>query len=141
MTTKNTTIKISNDISIFGITSNNTIARFLWQLNSSLNIRLTKKNDFSILNERTKSEEYFSIFEYNNSGIIYKLIPNSGDKSLLIKIQKGINFYFIINGITELSEIENIKKTIKSIENVIFITHIDITTLKSLNNLITALRQ
>ncbi len=158
------TLEISYDYDflLIGISSHEKDYRICWALNKKLGIDLVKQDSLEIKGKKQTTPSYFSFFifdkeedflEYSvianfseNKALVTKenTLFNEDDKSkkdqseneLLIPEQKQMNYFFMVRGEVDDDEAEELVKNIKEIDVVQTAVRIDVTQLKSKQNLI-----
>lgn len=153
------TLKIEDDFDfvLIGISSHEKEYRVCWALNNSLELALNKSESLEVKGKKQETSAFFSLFQHideDNFREYYVLTNRSENKSaenqtadlfgnagtneneLLIPELKQINYFLVIKGELEEEEIQKIVEQIKKIEWIQAAVNIDVSTLKSKQNLI-----
>ena len=154
-------IEYDYDFVLIGISSHEKDYRICWALNNLLGLSLTKNESLEIRSKKQDTPSFFSLFSYENSEefIEYTVISNlsenklslskehslfdksakgsqSTENGILIAEHKQMNYFFVIRGELENSEVDEIIRKIKEIDIVLTAVNIDVKELKSKKNLI-----
>ena len=146
---------------LIGISSHEKDYSLCWAINKKLNIELIKKDSLEIKGRKQTTSAYFSFFEYINEEVFieYFVIANVSENKLpvsvdntlftkeaqsksktsnelLIPEQKQMNYFVIIKGELAAGETDELIKQIKQIDAVQTAIKIDVTQLRSKQNLI-----
>ncbi len=147
------------DFVLIGISSHEKDYRFCWALNKKLNIELTKRESLEIKGKKQNTPSFFSFFLHENPDefLEYAVIANlsegksqestihtlfgnlkdgESDSELLIPEQKQMDYFFLIRAEIEDTEIQDLIKKIREMDNVQTTVRIDPKQLKSKQNLI-----
>jgi hypothetical protein len=157
------TLKIEYDFDfvLIGISSQEKDYRICWALNKALELDLTKRESLEIKSKKQDTPSFFSLFNYENKDdfmdyfVIANLSENklfaskddtlfgkgvkesqSTENGILIPEQKHVNYFFIIRGEIGKKEIKEMIQKIKKLDLVLNAAVIDVSALKSKNNLI-----
>jgi len=158
------TLEISYDYDflLIGISSHEKDYRICWALNKKLGIDLVKQDSLEIKGKKQTTPSYFSffIFDKEEDFLEYSVIANfsenkalvtkentlfneddtskkdQSENELLIPEQKQMNYFFMVRGEVDDDEAEELVKSIKEIDVVQTAIRIDVTQLKSKQNLI-----
>lgn len=107
------------DFELIGICSSHSDYRLSWSINNALKIKLTKEEDYSIV-EKKEGEHLHSYYEYydDDEHIEYYLIKNvSHNYQRLIPEKDQIDFFLIIKNNFAL-EINDVLERLKALENI-----------------------
>ena len=157
------TLKIEYDyeFELIGISSQEKDYRICWALNNILGLDLAKCEPLEIKSKKQATPSFFSLFSFENTDefMAYFVIsnysenklfaskgdtlfaeneqePEAGEIGILIPEQRQMNYFFLIRG--EINK-KALKETIRKIKGLDFIftaVWIDVSELKSKNNLI-----
>ncbi len=129
-------IPIEIDFFIIGIVCNDTDYRLSWQLNSILDIKLTKLQDIS--SKQKQGQALFSHFSYDDDELFlkYDLIKNKNLSALFAPEQKNFDFFLKISGELTDSEIEIMVAAIRSVPEVSIAKNVSLSEIKSINSFI-----
>lgn len=113
--------------------------KIAWQLNQSLNVHLVKNNDIEL--EFIDNNIFISNYSYETGNSIFRLIKNKNiieDNSLvyLLPEMKEFDYLIMIEGEGDTFNVNKILKSIKSIRDFQYVTLVDVSKLKSKENLI-----
>jgi hypothetical protein len=130
-------IEYDYDFVLIGISSHEKDYRMCWALNTELGLDLIKVEPLEIKDKKQDKPSYFSLFEYivPDEFMEYFIIANRSEKGLLIPEQKHMDYFFIVRGEIEEDKVMEVVKKIKDITIVQTAVKIDISTLKSKQNL------
>lgn len=149
-------IEYDYDFVLIGISSHEKDYRLCWMLNKQLGLELFKTDSLEIKGKKQETPSFFSLFTYENEELFreYTVIANlsesksviKGDSlfdavnpaenELLIPEHKQMDYFFVIKGEIENEETDEIIRKIKEIESVQTAVRIDVTQLKSKQNII-----
>ncbi len=156
-------ISYDYDFLLIGISSHEKDYRICWALNKKFGIDLIKKDSLEIKGKKHATPSYFSFFVFDKKEdfLEYSVIANfsenkellaKGDtlfnkedklkknnqtaNELLVPEQKQMNYFFILRGEVGDEQADEILKMIKEMEVVQTAMRIDVTQLKSKQNLI-----
>ena len=148
---------------LIGISSHEKDYRICWALNKKLGIDLVKQNSLEIKGKKQTTPSYFSffLFEKEEDFLEYSVIANfsenkalasnnntlfakedkttdhhHSENELLLPEQKQMNYFLIIRGEVDDGEADELVRKIKELEMVQTAIRIDVTRLKSKQNLI-----
>ena len=148
---------------LIGISSHEKDYRICWALNKKLGIDLVKQNSLEIKGKKQTTPSYFSffLFEKEEDFLEYSVIANfsenkalasnnntlfakedkttdhhHSENELLLPEQKQMNYFLIIRGEVDDGEADELVRKIKELEMVQTAIRIDVTQLKSKQNLI-----
>ena len=131
-------IEYDYDFVLIGISSHEKDYRICWALNNKLELDLVKAEPLEIKDKKQNEPSNFSLFECIRADefIEYFVIANRSEKGMLIPEQKQMDYFFVIRGEIEEDDVKDIVKKIKEINLVQTAFRIDVSTLKSKQNLI-----
>ena len=156
-------LKVADDYDfvLIGISSHEKEYRICWALNNKFNFELTKIDSLEIKGKKQETPSFFSLFKYEDEEafIEYFVIANlseskttgvnnntlfkgntkefqSSENEFLIPEYKNMNYFFVIKGEIGTEEIEETIKKIKEIDLVLTAVNMDVTQLRSKQNLI-----
>jgi len=130
---------IDYEFILIGICTQMDDFKLCWNLNKQLEIDLIRDiNDITSLHQKKKVDIFFSLFNHvdTENDLHYCIISNKSLSLNLIPEQKQTDYFLKISGEIEVLEPSEIVKKIKRIENVIAAFSIDISSLKSKDNII-----
>lgn len=136
-----TVIKLTNDddyeFILVGIVCQHQDYRLCHELNKSLEIVMTKKDDYSVFNNKRMEDHLFSFYEYiNEEGDRYNLISNRCLKGVLIPEQKVMDYLLLIKpDRTRIDETDLMTK-LKKAKVVLGVYRLEVSKLKSKDNLL-----
>ncbi len=136
-----TVLKLSNDDNfdflLFGIVCQKKDYMLCRELNLTLGLSLVRKDDYSVFNNKRMEDHLFSFFEFvSDDEDRYNLISNRSSKGLLLPEQSQIDFLFMIRPEkTRVDDSEMIGE-LKLIPVVLGAFKLDVSKLKSKENLI-----
>ena len=130
--------EIEADFHLLGIVANTADYNMAWHINELLHIHLKRVDDHKV---QFKSDKFLSTskFIYETEYCSYTLIQNrvldgEGFNFVLREI-KNIDYLLIIHDETDNLKILNVKSTLSKIKNVILVQNLDVSKIKSLDNL------
>ena len=129
------------DFELIGIVSNLKEYKIAWHLNNILSISLSKQADL-LIEFINNSRIQLSIFIHETQNGFIRLIRNKGWKNekdqigYLIPELKRYDYLLLLQRVEELVTIEQAITTLNTIPQILFVSSIEITTLKSKENLI-----
>ncbi len=131
-------IEYDYDFVLIGISSHEKDYRICWALNNKLELNLVKTEPYEIKEKKHEETSHFSFFvcEQPDEFREYLVIANRSEKGMLIPEQKQVDYFFVIKGEIEQAEIAEIIKKMKDVNLILTAFQIDISTLKSKQNLI-----
>ena len=131
-------IEYDYDFVLIGISSHEKDYRICWALNNKLGLDLVKTEPLEIKDKKQEEHSHFSLFSFERPDefMEYFIIANRSEKGLLIPEQKQVDYFFIIRGEMEDEAAIEVVKQIKEINLVQTAFRIDVTSLKSKQNLI-----
>lgn len=135
---------------LIGISSHEKDYRLCWAINKKLDIELAKQDSFEIKGKKQTTPSFFSFFLFENPDAFreYVVVANlseSKDASsdslfkeneYLIPEQKMMDYFLIVRGELEEDESEDILNKLREINVIQTAVRIDVTSLKSKQNLI-----
>ncbi len=149
------------DFVLIGISSHEKEYRICWALNNKFNFELKKIDSLEIKGKKQETAFFFPLFKYENQEefIEYFVLANlsesksveaknntlfkgnanemqSSENEFLIPEYKNMNYFFIIKGEVNADEVEETIRKIKEIDIVQTAVNIDVSQLKSKQNLI-----
>ncbi len=136
-----TVIKLTNegdyDFILIGIVCQHRDYRLCHELNRSVDLVMTKKDDYSVFSNKRMEDQAFSFYEFiNEEGDRYNLISNKCSKGILLPEQKLLDYLFMVRpDKTRIDENELIAK-IKTTNVILGVYRLDILKLKSKDNLL-----
>jgi len=155
------TLEPDFDFVLIGISSHAKDYRVCWALNNTLNIELKKIESLEIKgNKKRSTPSFFSAFEFEDADnfIEYFVLANlsegktytakinslfdeedakeSRENEFLIPEYKHMNYFFILKGEVSDNRVDDLLAQIKELDVVLTAIIIDVTSLKSKQNLI-----
>ena len=120
------------DFALLAINSHIKGYKLCWNINSSMQLNLEKKNDHNI-----KKDLLFSRYTYiSDEGIEYDLLTNRSKKGYLVPNQKSINYFLVVkNDYWEQEKLDFMSK-LRNIPDVLLAFEIDIANLKYIDRFI-----
>ncbi|MBI9036973.1 MAG: IPExxxVDY family protein [Bacteroidales bacterium] len=127
--------------SMIGVSCHLKDYRLTYYLNKTLGIDLKKSKEFSITKEKEKKNIHFSFFIFNDKKkeISYYLISNHNPESKLIPSQKQIDYLLITKDLINQENVMEIINKIKTISYVLTAYKIELSKIRSINNLLSDL--
>ncbi len=124
------------DFSLIGISCHAKDYRLCYELNKILEIDLVRGEDLDIDSKNSKAN--YALYDYvdEENFIDYYLISNRSNKGFLIPEHKSTDFFLLLKGASNDDIIETIINKIGEIQLVLTSFQIDVTKLKSKQNLI-----
>ncbi len=156
-------LKVEDDFDfvLIGISSHEKEYRICWALNNKFNFELKKIDSLEIKSKKQGTSSFFSLFKCDDQEefIEYFVLANlsesksveakkytlfrenakespSGENEFLIPEYKQMNYFFVIKGEVNASEVKETIRKIKEIDMVLTAVNIDVAQLKSKQNLI-----
>lgn len=154
-------IQYDYDFVLIGISSHEKDYRICWALNNKFGIELIKVNSLEIKGKKQETPSFFSLFTFDhpdsfteytvvanlseskagmvNENTLFgsKTKPHSySENEFLIPEHKQMNYFFVIKGDLDDTAIQRTVKQIKEIDMVLTAISIDVSQLKSKQNLI-----
>ena len=134
-------LKISDedkfDFTLIGIICHHRDYRLCMALNRSLDINLSKKDEYTVFNNKRMEDHFFSFYEYiNDDGDQYNLISNKSLKRFLLPEQKQIDYLFLIRFMRGPVDSTEFIIRLKEIQIILGVYLLETVTLKSRENLI-----
>ena len=131
-------IEYDYDFVLIGISSHEKDYRICWAINNKLQLDLIKTEPLEIKDKKQDELSHFSLFSFERPDefMEYFIIANRSEKGLLIPEQKQMDYFFIIRGEIENDAVMEIIRQIKEINLVQTAFRIDVSSLKSKQNLI-----
>ncbi len=154
-------IQYDYDFVLIGISSHEKDYRLCWALNNKFGIELIKVDSLEIKGKKQETPSFFSLFTYDHpDGFFeYTVVANLSESKtgvgkettlfgsnakpqayaeneFLIPEQKQMNYFLIIKGEVNESEVQTMVKKIREIDLVLTAIQMDATQLKSKHNLI-----
>jgi len=140
MKTKKQTLdtKLSLQIKLLGICSQEFDYKICYLINKTLNLDLRRIEDIEIFYQKHNIKGSYANFFYEDeeSFLDYMLIVNHHPAGDLIPEASKYDYLIRLSGEVDHVDMEDLIKSLRSIDQVIFVTEIQVNTLKSKNNLI-----
>jgi len=124
------------DFDLIGISCHQKDYRLSFEINKGLELDLQKDNDLIINTKNGQTAFSLSLYIDEENHREYYLIANSGTGGKLVPEQNLSDFFLMIRGVISDEDIERCIEDIKRIEIVLAAYEIEISTLKSKENLI-----
>jgi hypothetical protein len=120
------------DFAVLAINSHIKAYKLCWNINSSIQLNLEKKNDHNI-----KDDLWFSRYTYiSDDGIEYDLLANRSKKGYLVPNQKNINYFLVVkNDYWEQDKPEFMSK-LRNIPDILLAFELDAANLKYIDRFI-----
>jgi len=120
------------DFAVLAINSHIKAYKLCWNINSSIQLNLEKKNDHNI-----KDDLWFSRYTYiSDDGIEYDLLANRSKKGYLVPNQKNINYFLVVkNDYWEQDKLEFMSK-LRNIPDILLAFELDAANLKYIDRFI-----
>jgi len=120
------------DFTVLAINSHIKAYKLCWNINSSMQLNLEKKNDHNI-----KEDLWFSRYAYiSDDGIEYNILENRSKKGYLVPSQKSINYFLIVkNDYWDQDKVGFMSK-LRNIADVLLVFEIDTAKLKYIDRFI-----
>lgn len=116
---KTVNIESDNHLYLFGIKADINVTNFLSLLNTVLKVSFYK-----LVNKDEILKNYL-VFKADIGNSNYKIIAKTNSNEIFFSKYKELDYFFIGN-FTDNQEKDNIYKTLKSVEDIIFISEINI---------------
>ncbi len=138
MAIKKLSIDDDYDFSLIGISSHSKDYRLCWSVNNVLGTSFVKKDDLKV--ELLKSHEIslFSFYEHEdeeNFNIQY-IISNTGTSGNLLPEYRNLDYFWMIKGNFTKQNMHDLLDKLAKVESIIACLEIDVSGLKSKQNLI-----
>lgn len=124
------------DFSLIGISSHTKDYRLCWELNKLFNIDLTRSEDLEITKNKNTSRYSFYMFNDIDNHTDLFLVSNAGDSGFLIPEYKKVDFFYMLKGNIVDYRVDDIISKINQLPLVLTSFAIDVTQLKSKQNLL-----
>jgi len=124
---------LSNDriFKLIGIASHLSDYKLSWLFNEQLNFKFQQSEDILIEVPKSQSSFKFSTYKYEDeTDLLYTLITNRSEMSVLIKSLKNIDYFLKIEGEISKTQLSVLIGRIKKIQNILTIFEIDQSTIK-----------
>jgi len=135
---KKLSIEDDYDFSLVGISSHSKDYRLCWSLNTALGTNFTKLDDLRV--ELIKSHEvsFFSFYEFEDEEnfATHYILANNGSSGFLLPEHKNLDYFWMIKGSITSKNKNDLLKKLSSIDSIITCVEIDVSNLKSKQNLI-----
>jgi len=127
------------DFELIGLISPYKEYKIAWLINHCLKVHLVKMEDIEL--EFIDNNIFISNFSYETGNSIFRLIKNKniiGEDSLvyLLPEMKEFDYLIMLEGQGDSFLVHDIVENLKSVEEIQYITQVDISKLKSKENLI-----
>ena len=126
------------DFELIGLISPLKEYKMAWLLNQNLKIHLVKMEDIEL--EFIDNNIFISNFSFETGNSVFRLIKNKnlvGDSLVyLLPEMKEFDYLIMLEGQGDSFLAEEIINTLKTLSDIQYITHVDVTKLKSKENLI-----
>jgi hypothetical protein len=125
------------DFDLIGICSSNSDYRLCWGVNSALDLKLERADDYA-LRSKKEGEYFFSFYEFINDDTgeeIYLIKNQSYNFKKLIPEQDKIDYFLIIKN-NYSYEVDGLITELKQIESILTAFSFNVEELKSKSNLI-----
>lgn len=154
-------IEYDYDFVLIGISSHEKDYRLCWALNNVLELELTKAESLEIKAKKQNNPSFFSLFQYENTDEFreYFILANTSenrqladkehtlfntstqetvttDSGILIPEHRQIDYFLIIRGEMDDDTIDQLVSRLKAIDLVLTAVRIDVSNLKSKQNLL-----
>jgi hypothetical protein len=125
-------VEYDYDFCLIGIVCHEKDYRLCWNLNTILQLNLSKKDDHII------PDSNHSLFYYNQEQLFreYYLVSNRGNTGMLIEEHRQVDYFFIARGDIGAEEQKYFLEEMKKVEMVSAAYPLDANSLKSKHNLI-----
>lgn len=125
------------DFFLFGIACQLKDYRICREINLKLELKMTRRDDFDIFNNKRMEEQGFAFFQFDSEEEDqFCLVSNRSPKGLLIPEQKQIDYFLMIRpGRMKVDEVQ-ILTDLKEIPIVLAVYKLDVFKLKSKANLV-----
>ena len=120
------------DFAVLAINSHIKAYKLCWNINSSMQLNLEKKNDHNI-----KGDLWFSRYNYiSDEGIEYDFLVNRSKKGYLIPNQKNINYFLLVKNDYWDQEKLGFMSKLRNIPDVLLAFELDPANLKHIDRFI-----
>lgn len=126
------------DFALIEITAHIKDFKLCWKINNSLDFKFERIKDIELFDKKLNQNFFFSCYEYiiEEDHSTFYFISNKDRNGFLIKELPHIDFFIMIKGYCSTLMIDNIKKSIKNLSEVLHIKEIDPNELNSAENFI-----
>ena len=123
---------------LLGISCHEKDYRLCWAINNKVGLDLKKTEDLEIKEKSKKEASLYSLYRYEekNKYRDFYIIANKISDRFLIKEQKSADYFILIKGSIEKSEIETLIKSLREINMILAVFEINPNLLKSKQNLL-----
>ena len=116
---------------IIGIASHLSDYKLSWLFNEQLNFKFQQSDDINIDNPKSANPDKYSTYKFEDeSDLLYTLISNRAEMSILIKSLKNIDYFLKIEGKISSAQLSILIEKIKKLQNIMTAFEIDQTTIK-----------
>ena len=126
------------DFLLFGISCHVKDYRMCWALNKKLGISLKKEENLLLPVQHSEEVNEYPFYSYSDEAfrIKYIVAGNRGTKGLLVKEQKQVDFFLLIEGHYEIVNTYDLLKKLKEIDVILAAFELNPNHLKSKQNLL-----
>jgi|SRR5690554_682155 len=124
------------DFSLIGICCHSKDFRLCWEINQRLAIDFVKTEDLILYDKKAKKAFPFFIYDDAENGLEYSLIKNRSLSGVLIPEENKVDYFLIIKGPFQKNKINEVCSLLRKVNIVLTAYPIEVSTLKSKQNLI-----
>ena len=126
------------DFKLISIVSSLRDYRLCWQINRTLRLDLSKKNDLEVTDVKKRQQAHFSLFSHEDeiNFLQYFFIGNKASGAYFIPELKQVDYLLMIRGDAADTEKQDILQQLKNLRGMEAVFETDAETLRSKQNLI-----
>jgi len=125
------------DFTLIGIICHHRDYRLCMALNNKLEINLSKKDEYTVFNNKRMEDQFFSFYEYiNEEDDQYNIISNKSLKGFLIPEQNQIDYLFLLRYVRGPVDDAEVIALLKEIPIILGAYKLETARLKSRENLV-----
>lgn len=138
MAIKKLSIQDDYDFSLVGISSHSKDYRLCWSINNNLGTSFTKQEDLKVELIKTHELSHFSFYEYEDEENFNKqyIISNTGTSGNLLPEYRNLDYFWMVKGNFTKQNMRDLLEGLSKIEVVIACLELDVSSLKSKQNLL-----
>jgi hypothetical protein len=136
-----TVLKLTNDddydFILIGIVCQNRDYRLVHELNTVMSLEMTKRDDYTVFNNKRMEDHAFSFYEYmTEDGDRFNLISNRCNKGVLLPEQKSMDYLLLIRPDKMRIDENELLGQLKNSKIILGAFRLDVLKLKSKQNLL-----
>lgn len=124
-----------SDFIAIGIASHQKDYRLAWALNKALDCSFIRLEDYKSVG-KTPSRHAFFKWSEPEGHYSFWLLANRGEEAFLLPELKQADYLLVIEGMTDMLDIQSIQGQVKKIDTVLTAFEIDQTKTKSIQNIV-----